>query len=64
MAIEFYDVKLKKKVAIDESKVVKVTFDTKSGIRYGLRATTDDGRKLTTFTSKAKWDALDIPEGE
>jgi hypothetical protein len=64
MAIEFYDLKLKKKVQIDESKVYKVTFDTKSGTRYGLKATTDDGRKLTKFTSKADWDALDVREGE
>ncbi|MDQ7025382.1 MAG: hypothetical protein Q9P44_07460 [Anaerolineae bacterium] len=64
MAIEFYDLKLKKKVQIDESKVRKVTFETKSGTRYGFKATTDDNRKLTRFTSKADWDALDVPIGE
>lgn len=64
MAIEFYDLKLKKKVQIDEGKVRKVTFETKSGTRYGLKATTDDGRKLTKFTSKADWDALNVPVGE
>lgn len=64
MAIEFYDVKLREKVQIDESKIRKVTFDTKSGVRYGLRATTDDNRKLTKFVSKANWEELDVPEGE
>lgn len=65
MPIEFYDVKLKQKVQIDESKVRKATFRTKNGqTRYGLRATTDDGRNLTKFVSKATWDELDVPEEE
>jgi len=64
MPIEFYDVKLREKVQIDESNVRKVTFDTKSGVRYGLRAKTSDDRKLTKFVSKANWDALDVPEGD
>lgn len=64
MAIEFYDLKLKKKVQVDESRVRKVTFDTKSGVRYGLKATTEDGRKLTKFVGKATWDELNVPEGE
>ncbi|MFW5691294.1 MAG: hypothetical protein ACOCXZ_02225 [Chloroflexota bacterium] len=62
MAIEFYDVKLRQKVQIDESNVRKTTFETKNGqTRYGLRATTDDGRKLTKFVSKADWDTLNLP---
>lgn len=62
MAIEFYDVKLRKKVAIDESGIKKVTFETKNGqTRYGLRAKTDDGRNLTKFVSKSDWDALNVP---
>jgi hypothetical protein len=65
MAIEFYDVKLREKVQIDESKVQKTTFETKNGqTRYGLRATTDDGRKLTKFVSKADWHELDLPVEE
>lgn len=64
MAIEFYDVKLREKVQIEESQIRKVTFDTKSGLRYGLRATTEDNRKLTKFVSKTDWDALDVPVGE
>ncbi len=64
MPIEFYDVKLREKVQIDESSVRKVTFDTKSGKRYGLRAKTSDNRKLTKFVSKANWDELNVPEGD
>lgn len=61
--IEFYDVKLRQKVNIDEKNVKKVTFETKSGTRYGLRATTSDGRNLTKFVSKATWDGLNVPMG-
>ena len=65
MAIEFYDVKLKKKVAIEESNVKKTTFTTKNGqVRYGLRAKTDDGRNLTKFVSKTNWDEMDVPVEE
>jgi len=62
MAIEFYDVKLREKVQIDEANVRKATFQTKKGgVRYGLRATTSDGRKLTKFVGKADWEQLDLP---
>jgi len=61
--IEFYDVKLKSKVKIEQSNVRKVTFETRNGqIRYGLRATTEDGRNLTKFVSKADWETLDVPQ--
>lgn len=60
--IEFYDVKLRKKVSVDQAKVRKTTFNTKNGqVRHGLRATTDDGRNLTKFVSKAEWDKLSVP---
>lgn len=63
MAIEFYDVKLKQRVQIDEKDVRKTTFETKNGqTRYGLRAKTEDGRNLTKFVSKADWESLDVPE--
>lgn len=63
MAIDFYDVKLRKKVSIQESNVRKTTFTTKNGqVRYGLRAKTDDGRNLTKFVSKGDWDKLSVPE--
>ena len=63
MAIEFYDVKVRAKVQIDESQVKKTTFETKNGqVRYGLRAKTEDGRNLTKFVSKADWESLNLPE--
>jgi hypothetical protein len=62
MEVEFYDVKLKKKVRVEERNAVKTTFSTKNGqVRYGLRARTSDGRNLTKFVSKADWDKLHIP---
>ncbi len=62
MAVEFYDVKLKKKVSLPESQVKKVTFKTNKGqIRYGLRGKTSDGRNLTKFISKADWDKMNVP---
>jgi len=62
-SIEFYDVKLRKKVSIDLSQVRKTKFPTKNGqIRLGLRAKTEDGRNLTKFVSKGDWEKLDVPE--
>lgn len=62
-SIEFYDVKTRKKVKIDEGKIQKTTFDTKNGqVRYGIRGTTDDGRVLTKFVSKGDWDGMKVPE--
>jgi hypothetical protein len=62
VAVEFYDVKTRKKVQIEDGKVRRVTFQTKKGgIRYGLRAETADGRKLTKFVSKADWDKASYP---
>jgi hypothetical protein len=64
VAIEFYDVKIREKVQIPESDVVKTTFTTKKGqVRYGLRAKTSDGRNLTKFVSKSDWERLNLPEG-
>ncbi|HVU14481.1 MAG TPA: hypothetical protein VHD90_24560 [Phototrophicaceae bacterium] len=57
MAVEFYDVKTRQKVKIDDKNVMKTTFTTKNGqTRYGLRGKTSDGRMLTKFVSKADWD--------
>lgn len=65
MAVEFYDIKLRKKVKIEEKDIVKVTFTTKTGgLRYGIRAKTADGRNLTKFVSKAQWDAMNVPEAK
>jgi len=61
--IEFYNVKKKKKVQIDESKVTKQAMErtTKTGklsVRYALRTVDDDGVKLTKFCSKADYDKI------
>ena len=63
MAIQFYNVKKRKKVEIDESDVEKVTYDRelKDGstqTRYAFKAQDDDGTKLTKFCSKADFEAL------
>ena len=67
MAVEFYDVKERKKVQVDDSKITKkrYTRETKDGKtqeRYALRGKTADGRNLTKFVSKADWDKLSAPE--
>jgi hypothetical protein len=61
--IEFYNVKKKKKVQIDESNVEKQSYEriTKTGktsIRYAMKAVDEDGTKLTKFCSKADYDKL------
>jgi hypothetical protein len=63
MAVEFYDVKTRQKVSIDDKNVFKTTFETKNGqVRFGLRGKTDDGRMLTKFISKGDWDSATYPE--
>ena len=62
MAIEFYNVKTRSKVSIDESQVKKVTYTPNSGSpRYAVRAE-QDGVKLTKFVSKEFYDKLNVPE--
>ncbi|KXK19580.1 MAG: hypothetical protein UZ15_CFX003001986 [Chloroflexi bacterium OLB15] len=62
MAVEFYDVKTRKKVKIDDKEVKKTTFTTKNGqTRYGLRGKTSDNRWLTKFVSKGDWDKASYP---
>ena len=63
MAVDFYDVKHRKKVAIDEKNITKTTFTTQNGqTRYGIRGKTDDGRVLTKFVSKGDWDKMSVPQ--
>jgi hypothetical protein len=61
--METYVFNLKKKVQVDENTVRKVIFETKSGTRYGLKAVTADGRKLTKFISKDDWDKINVAGG-
>jgi len=63
MAVDFYDVKTRQKVSIDDKNVLKTTFNTSTGgVRYGVRGKTDDGRMLTKFVSKTDWDAMKYDE--
>ncbi len=62
-SVEFYDVKTRKKVSIEEKQITKTTFDTKNGqTRYGIRGKTEDGRVLTKFVSKGDWDKMKVPQ--
>lgn len=64
MAVEFYDVKTRKKVKVEDKLVVKTKFTTKNGqVRYGLRGKTEDGRNLTKFVSQKDWEKSKFPEG-
>jgi hypothetical protein len=65
VAVEFYDVKTRKKVKIEDKDVQKVKFTTKNGqVRFGLRGKTSDGRNLTKFVSQGDWDKAKFPEGK
>ncbi|MEI6533084.1 MAG: hypothetical protein WCO06_04550 [Candidatus Roizmanbacteria bacterium] len=66
MAVDFYDVKNRKKVAVDDDKIkktkyVRTTKDGKTQVRYAFRAELD-GTKLTKFVSEATWNATSAPE--
>jgi hypothetical protein len=63
MAVEFYDVKTRQKVNIDDSNIVKIEMKTKAGARYAIKGKTSDGRFLTKFVSKADWDKSSYPQG-
>ncbi len=58
MKHSFYDVKEKKKV--DAEITEKVTYGKKGNERYAFKAKTKDGRNLTAFVSKDKWDAAKV----
>lgn len=61
--IEFYNVKKKSKVSVDESKVEKKTYEStsktgKKTTRYAFAAVDEDGTKLTKFCSKESFDSI------
>lgn len=62
MAIEFYNVKKRQKVKIEESAIKKVKYETERGgttqVRYAFKAVDDDGTNLTKFCSKADWEKI------
>ncbi len=54
----FYDVKIRQKVEAEITE--KVTFGEASKLRYGFKAQTSDGRNLTAFVGRAKWDEAQV----
>jgi len=61
--VEFYDVKTRKKINVDDKNVMKAKLNTKNGqVRYALRGKTDDGRTLTKFISAKDFDKLQYKE--
>lgn len=64
MTVEFYNVKTKSKVEVEEKNLRKKVFSriTAKGtqFRYAVRATVD-GVNLTKFISKETFDALRVP---
>ena len=61
--IEFYNVKTRQKVGIDETQVKKVKYQPQGtqNPRFAVKAE-HEGTTLTKFVSKATYDALDVPE--
>ncbi|RAP34184.1 hypothetical protein DID77_01945 [Candidatus Marinamargulisbacteria bacterium SCGC AG-439-L15] len=65
MAVEFYNVKKRKKVSVANVTKRKYERKLKDGsvqIRYAFRAQDDDGTNLTKFCSKADYDSSDASE--
>jgi len=58
MKESFYDVKTREKV--DAEVTEKVKYGEPGNERYAFRAKTSDGRNLTKFVSKDKWDKAQI----
>ncbi len=60
MAVEFYDVKTRTKVKVEDRNIVKFTMFN-GQTRFGLSARTPDGRQLTKFVTEQDWDNLRAP---
>lgn len=62
-SVEFYDVKTRKKINVDDKDIMKAKLNTKNGqVRYALRGKTPDGRTLTKFVSAKDFDTLKYKE--
>jgi len=66
MSVEFYDVKNRTKVTLQEAQMKKTSYTstTKNGsvrTRYAFRGTLSDGRNVTKFCSKTDYDAMNVP---
>ena len=67
MPVEFYDVKNRMKVKLENSQISKTSYSstTKSGAvrtRYAFRGKLPDGRNVTKFCTKVDWDAMNVPQ--
>jgi hypothetical protein len=61
--MEFYNVKKRKKVNIDDANIKKTIYDGRGGQkRHAVRAIDDDGTALTKFVSKETFDSLEVPQ--
>ena len=58
MTDTFYDVKAKTKVEAEVT--AKVVYGEDGKQRYALKAVTSDGRNLTKFVSKDKFDSVTV----
>ena len=66
MSVEFYDVKNRTKVTLQEDQIKKTSYTstTKNGsvrTRYAFRGTLPDGRNVTKFCSQTDYDAMNVP---
>jgi hypothetical protein len=63
VVIDFYDVKAKKRVRLEDNRVTKVIYESEAGrTTYGIRGKTRDGRTLSKFINKDEWDSLNVPK--
>lgn len=64
MVIEFYNVKTRQKVGIEESRVRKVKYlpQGAQNPRFAVKAE-HDGTTLTKFISRETYEMLNVPEG-
>lgn len=65
MQVQFYDVKSRTKVMVDESDIKKTKYTRKvatgTQIRYALRGSYQ-GRNLTKFVNEADWKKMSVAE--
>ncbi len=54
----FYDVKMREKIEADVTE--KVTYGEAQKTRYAVKGRTSDGRNLTAFVNKQKWDEMQV----
>lgn len=59
--MEFYNVKSRKKVVIDDKEIKKQKVSSNGSVRYAVTAL-DNGTKLFKFVSEATWKGLNVPE--